>query len=118
MTKRLCVLLVCALTPALLVAACGGSSQSKTGATSGLSLKTVKHLNKVNTDRSVAACHQAANNPGLPADQKPLVLAQCEYIRTGNNVGLHQVDRQLCQVEAAAQPEPTRTKLLAQCKQL
>jgi hypothetical protein len=118
MTKRLCVLLICALTPALMVAGCGGSSQSKTGATSGLSLKTVKHLNKVNTSKSVALCHQEANNPGLPATEKPLVLQQCEYIRTGNNVGLHQVDVQLCQVGAASKPEPTRTKLLAQCKQL
>ncbi|HWF35011.1 MAG TPA: hypothetical protein VG295_06555, partial [Solirubrobacteraceae bacterium] len=82
MTKRLCVLLVCALPAALLVEGCGGSSQSKTGATSGLSLKTVKRLNKINTDKSVAACHQLANNPGLPANQKPLVLQQCEYIRT------------------------------------
>jgi hypothetical protein len=117
MTKRLCVLLICALIPAVLVSGCGGGS-SKTGPTSGLSLQTVKKLNKANTDQSVAECHAVANNPGLPAAQKPLVLTECEYIRTGNNVGLHAVDVQLCQVQAAEQPKPLRAKLLAQCKTL
>jgi hypothetical protein len=117
MTKRLCVLLVCAFAPAALVSGCGGS-QTKTGPTSGLSIATIKRLNKANTNKSVAECHQEANNPGLPANQKQLVLTECEYIRTGNNAGLHTVDRQLCQLEAAAQPEPERSKLLAQCKSL
>ncbi|MDQ6779457.1 MAG: hypothetical protein M3071_25245 [Actinomycetota bacterium] len=117
MTKRLCVLLVCALAPAALVSGCGGG-QTKTGPTSGLSLATVKRLNKANTDKSVAECHRLANNVGLPANQKQLVLTECEYIRTGDNAGLRQIDRQLCRLQAAAQPEPERTNLLAQCKQL
>jgi hypothetical protein len=118
MTKRLCVLLVCAFAPAALVSGCGGGGQTKTGPTSGLSLATIKRLNKANTDKSVAECHQLANNPGLPANQKQLVLTQCEYIRTGNNTGLRAIDRQLCHVQAVAQPEPERSKLLAQCKTL
>ncbi|MDQ6803931.1 MAG: hypothetical protein M3065_02945 [Actinomycetota bacterium] len=118
MTRRLCVLFVCASASAALVSGCGGGSQSKTGPTSGLSIKTVEHLNKVNTDQSVAECHQLANNPGLPADQKPLVLTQCEYIRTGNNAGLHAVNVQLCHLQAAQKPEPLRSTMLAKCKHL
>lgn len=115
MTKRLSVLLVCAFAPATLVSGCGGSSQTKTGATSGLSIATVKRLNKINTDKSVAECHAEANNTGLLPGEKPLVLTQCEYIRTGNNAGLRAIGRQICQLEATAQPEPTRSKMLAKC---
>jgi hypothetical protein len=115
MTKRVCVLFLCAFMPAALVSGCGGSSPSKTGATSGLSLATVKRLNKLNTDKSVSACHQEANNTGLLPGEKQLVLTQCEYIRTGNNAGLHAIGRQICQLEAAAQPEPTRSTMLAKC---
>jgi hypothetical protein len=114
MTKRLCVLLVCAFAPAALVSGCGGG-QTKTGPVSGLSIATIKRLNKLNTDRSVAACHAEANNIGLLPGEKQLVLTQCEYIRTGNNAGLHSIGRQICQLEAAAQAEPERSTMLAKC---
>jgi hypothetical protein len=118
MTKRLCLLLVCALALVALVSACGGSGSTTTGAASGFSIKKVKRENKQATDRSVALCHQAANNIGIPADEKALMETECEYIRTGNNVGLHTVDRQLCELQASRQPEPERTKMSAQCKTL
>lgn len=120
MTRRLCVLLACVLAPITLLSACGGSGNSTTkpGATSGLSIKTIKELNKKNAARSVALCQQAAANPGLPPDQKVLMQTECEYIRTGNYRGLHAVDRQLCVVEAKLKAEPLRTTLLAQCKTL
>jgi hypothetical protein len=112
------VLLVCALGPMALVSGCGGGSHTNTGPTSGLSLKTIKQLNKVDTQKTLAECEQNLNNPGLPANQKPLIATECQYIRTGNNAGLQAVDKQICEVQAAAQPEPQRTTLRAQCKQL
>jgi hypothetical protein len=114
------VLLVCVLTPAALVAGCGGGSSNttSTGATSGLSIATVKKLNKANTAKSYALCQEAASNPGLPPDQKALVNTECGYIRTGNNRGLHAVDRQLCELQAAQLPDPQRTRMRAQCKTL
>ncbi|HWF25109.1 MAG TPA: hypothetical protein VG275_06670 [Solirubrobacteraceae bacterium] len=118
MTRRICVLLICALAPIMVLTGCGGSGKTKSGATSGLSLATVKHLNKVNAAQSYTQCQRLLANPGLPANQKTLVQTECEYIRTGNQAGLHQVDVQLCQIEAAAMPEPERTKLQAQCKKL
>ncbi|HWC87299.1 MAG TPA: hypothetical protein VG388_12235 [Solirubrobacteraceae bacterium] len=119
MTRRLLVPLACALLSIGMVTGCGGSAdKSKTGATSGLSIATVKHLNKVNAAKSLAACKQAAANPGLPAAEKPLMDQQCEYIKTGNAAGLHAVARQLCQVGAEQKPEPQRSTLLAQCKHL
>jgi uncharacterized protein YceK len=117
MMRRLCVLLACALGPVALLAGCGGSSTS-TGPTSGLSVQQAKQRNKADTAKAVAHCEQAANNPGLPASQKPLMETECQDIRTGNNTGLHAIDKQLCQVQAAAKPQPERTTLLAQCKQL
>ena len=117
MMRRLFVTLACALAPVALLSGCGGS-HTATGPTSGLSVKTVKRLNKVDTARSVAECHQAADNPGLAPAQKPLMQTECEYIRTGNNAGLRIVDRQLCYLQAAEQPEPERTNMRAQCKQL
>ena len=120
MTRRLCVLLACALAPVALVTGCGGGGQSttKTGATSGLSIATVKRLNKLDSAKSVSECLQVAANPGLPANQKALVETECADIRTGNNVGLHAVDVQLCELQAAQMPDPERSKLRAQCKQL
>lgn len=120
MTRRLCVLLVSVLAPVALVTGCGGSSHTtaKTGPTSGLSIATAKHLNKVNTAKSVALCHQSAANPGLPADQKALVETECEYIRTGNSAGLHAVDRQLCRLQAEQMPEPERSRMRGRCKTL
>ncbi|HWF73488.1 MAG TPA: hypothetical protein VG186_09100 [Solirubrobacteraceae bacterium] len=114
MTKRVCVLLVCAFAFTALVSGCGGG-QAKTGPTSGLSLTTIKRLNKANTDRSVAACHAEASNTGLQANVKQLVLTECEYIRTGNNAGLRTVGRQICKLQAQAQPEPIRSTMLAKC---
>ena len=119
MTRRMRVLLICALAPITVAAGCGGSAnKTKTGATSGLSLATVKHLNKVNAAQSFIQCQHVLANPGLPANQKALVQTECEDIRTGNEAGLHQVDVQLCQIQAAAMPQPERRKLQAQCKQL
>lgn len=121
MTRRVCVLLVCALGPLGAVTGCGGggsANTTKTGATSGLSLETVKRLNKTNSAKTLASCKQAANNPGLPASVKPLIDTQCEYIRTGNNAGLHAVSRQICEAEAALEQEPARSRMQAQCKQL
>lgn len=120
MTRRLCVLLTCVLAPITLLSACGGSGNSNTkpSPTSGLSIKTIKELNIRNTAKSVALCEQAANNPGLPPNQKVLMQTECQYIRTDNYHGLHTVDRQLCVVEAKLKPEPERTTLLAQCKTL
>ncbi|HEY5318739.1 MAG TPA: hypothetical protein VIJ20_12195 [Solirubrobacteraceae bacterium] len=116
--RRLCAVLACALGVIGLVSGCGGSSHPKIGPTTGLSLATVKHLNKIDTSKTLAECKQNASNPGLPATVKPLINTQCEYIKTGNNAGLHVVDRQICRAEAALQPEPERTTMLAQCKQL
>jgi hypothetical protein len=118
MTRRICVLLICALAPIAVLTGCGGSGKAKTGPTTGLSLATVKHLNKVNAAQSYTQCQHVANNPGLPANQKALVQTECQYIKTGNQAGLHQVDVQLCQIQAAAMPEPQRKKMQAQCKQL
>jgi hypothetical protein len=118
MMRRLFVVLVCTLAPIALLGGCGGGSSTNTGPTSGLSLKTVKKLNKLDSARTLAECKQAAANPGLPATVKPLLNAQCEYIKTGNYVALHTVDRQICRAEAVLQPEPQRTSMLAQCKTL
>lgn len=117
MTKRLSLVLVCALAAVASVAGCGGS-QTKTGPTSGLSLKQIKQLNKTNTARSVAYCHQAANNPGLPANLKGLMETECQYIQSGNYPALHAIDRQICKVQADQMSEPQRSKDLAQCKTL
>jgi hypothetical protein len=118
MMRRLCVILACVLAPAAFLSGCGGSGNAKTGPTSGLSLKQVKQLNKVDSEKTLAECKQAAANPGLPASVKPLLNAQCEYIKTGNYAALHTVDRQICRAEAVLQPEPVRTTMLAQCKTL
>ena len=55
---------------------------------------------------------------GLPANQKPLLETECQYIRTGNNAGLHAIDKQICKLQAAAQPVTERATMLAQCKNL
>jgi hypothetical protein len=118
MTRRICVLLVCTLAPISVVTGCGSSTKTKSGATSGLSIEKVKKLNKVNAAQSYAQCQRVLTNPGLPDNQKVLVQTECQYIKTGNQAGLHQVDIQLCEIQAAAMPEPERTKLQGQCKQL
>ena len=117
MMRRLCVTLVCVLAPIGVLTGCG-SSHTHTGPTSGLSIKTIKHLNKVDTAKDVAECEQAANNIGLPANQKPLLETECQYIRTGNNAGLHAIDKQICKLQATAQPVTERATMLAQCKNL
>jgi hypothetical protein len=118
MTRRLCAPLACALALLALVSACGGSSAPKTGPTTGLSIATIKHLNKIDTQKTLTECLKSASNPGVSPTVKPLLETECQYIRTGNNVGLHAIDRQVCQAEAAEQPEPERTSMRAQCKQL
>jgi len=118
MMRRLCVVLACVLAPAAFLSGCGGGGNAKTGPTSGLSLKTVKKLNKLDSAKTLAECKQAAANPGLAATVKPLLNAQCEYIKTGNYTALHTVDRQICRAEAVLQPEPEQTTMLAQCKTL
>lgn len=117
MMRRLFVVLACALAPIALLSACGGGG-THTGPTSGLSIKEIKRINRQDTAKSYAECQSTADNPGLPADQKPLEEETCQYIKTGNNAGLKAVDHKLCELQAKAKPEPERTTLLAQCKTL
>jgi hypothetical protein len=117
MMRRLCVTLACALVPLAALSGCGGG-HTHTGPTSGLSIKQVKHLNKVNAARALSECNQAANNSGIPPDQQALMQTECRYIKTDNIAGQKSIDRQLCYLQAAAKPEPLRSQLRAQCKTL
>lgn len=114
MRRMLCLLLVCAVVPAGLVAGCGGGAK-KSGPVSGLSIAQAKKRNRVSEQQSYQSCEQALANPGLTATEKPLMQQECADIQSHDETALRQVSNQLCKVEAQVEPEPERSTMLSQC---
>jgi len=112
MTRRLCLLLACALAPIALVTGCGGSSPSKSIGASGATINAARQ----NQAHSLADCRQAAANPGLPQNEKTILQSECVDIQTGNATALKAAGEQLCRVEAALLPTGERATMLASCK--
>jgi hypothetical protein len=115
MTRRLCLLLVCALAPIALVTGCGGGGGTSN---SGKSLSAIKHQNSVNSAKTYAECRQAAANPGLPPNQKAILETECQDIKADNLTAEHAENRALCVAEADALPADQRAARMAICKKL
>jgi len=108
MTRRLLLLLAATA----VVTGCGGSSSSPSKPTRQSTLDAVKR----DLARTVADCRQAASNPGLPADQKAILVSECSDIQSGNSTALRADGVRLCVIEANAMPLARRATVLAACK--
>jgi hypothetical protein len=111
MTRRLCLLLACALVPIALLSACGGSSNSKADSRAQ-QLSAVRH----NAARAYADCRRATTNSALSPSERAILQSECSDIKSGNASALTSAGRQLCVLEASQLPNPERTTVLARCK--
>lgn len=109
MTRRLCLLLVCALAAASLASGCGGSSSTESGTSA------VVDAAKRNAASAYKDCQKAASNSALTATIKAGVEKTCADIKSGNASALRADGVLVCQEEAAAQPASTRKALLKSC---
>jgi hypothetical protein len=116
MTRRLCLMLVCALAPVALVTGCGGSS-SHTTTTNGVSSSTIDAA-KRNSASAYRNCQSAVANPALTPTEKATLQSECAAIKSGDASALRAAGNQLCKEEAALLPAADGAKMLASCKAL
>ncbi|HEY2160521.1 MAG TPA: hypothetical protein VGH24_04380 [Solirubrobacteraceae bacterium] len=110
MTKRLCLMLVCALALATGCGGGGGGSSNTTGLGKG-TIAAARH----NQSQALADCRQASRNPALTATEKTILQSECADIQTGDSAALKTDGKRLCEAEAATQPKDVQASLKAGC---
>lgn len=115
MTRRLCLLLVCALATAALASGCGGSGSSHPTKTTGVSSSTIDAA-KRNATSAYKDCQSAVKSPSLTPTEKTTLESECADIKSGNATALRADGQKLCVEEAAALPKAQQAKWLTGCK--
>jgi hypothetical protein len=112
MTRRLCLVLCCALVPTALLSGCGGGGSSAPDSHAA-QVKAAKQ----NTARAYADCVKATKNSGLSSTERTILQSECSDIKSGDGSALIAAGKQLCKVEATQLPPAERATVLAACKE-
>lgn len=119
MTRRRCLLLLCALASGGIVTGCGGSGSPSTTAKHTTTAtnrpnNTATAPLAVRVRASIVACRkQVERSPDIRASEKPAATADCNGIKTGNIAPLRKIFDQACLRAVARLPladQPTASK--------